>query len=108
MDSERTLEQYFVWQVEKAGAKALKFVSPGWGGAPDRIVLIPKGKCVFAEIKAPGKKLRRLQFNRATMLISMGFDFWVIDSKDEVHKFTEMIKREIYPPPLPNGGDKTA
>ena len=34
---------------------ALKFVSPGQNGVPDRIVLVPYGRIYFVETKAPGK-----------------------------------------------------
>jgi len=33
-----------------------KFVSPGYDGMPDRIVLLPKGKFAFVEVKAKNKK----------------------------------------------------
>jgi len=35
--------------------------SPGFDGVPDRLVLLPKGKMAFIELKAKGKKLRPLQ-----------------------------------------------
>jgi len=43
------------------GGIAAKFVSPGFDGVPDRLVLLPKGKMAFIELKAKGKKLRPLQ-----------------------------------------------
>ena len=58
---EREIEKYFVQQVKKNGGLAPKFVSPGWDGVPDRLVLLPDGRMAFVELKAPGKKLRPLQ-----------------------------------------------
>ena len=40
---------------------ALKLTSPGMAGVPDRLVLIPKGRIYFVELKAPGRSLRPIQ-----------------------------------------------
>lgn len=84
---EKELEAKFKKQVEKYGAKVWKFVSPGKAGAPDRIVLIPGGQCVFAEIKRPGERPRRLQEYVMQEIGSLGFGVWVIDSFEDVDRF---------------------
>ena len=61
---ERAIEQHFVAETKKRGGLALKFVSPGMDGVPDRIVLMPGGKMAFVELKAPGKAPRPLQQRR--------------------------------------------
>ena len=53
---EKTIEQKFVAAVKAAEGLALKFISPGFDGVPDRIVLLPGGKMAFVEVKAPGGK----------------------------------------------------
>ena len=53
---EKDVEQSLLKQVKMAGGQALKFVSPGHNGVPDRLILLPHGKVAFAEMKAPGKK----------------------------------------------------
>mgnify|MGYP001603998362 CR=1 FL=1 len=53
---ESGIEKRLKKEIEKIGGKALKFVSPGVIGVPDRIVLLPHGKIIFVELKAPGKK----------------------------------------------------
>jgi hypothetical protein len=40
--------------VKQCGGLALKWVSPGWTGVPDRIMILPKGKIIFVEFKKPG------------------------------------------------------
>lgn len=77
---EKQIEKKFSEKIKKIGARAFKFVSPGVNGVPDRIVLMPNGKIVFAEIKAPGKKLRPLQQKRKEELEALGFKVYVIDS----------------------------
>ena len=63
----------FEGRSKKRKGMALKFVSPGMNGVPDRIVLMPDGKMAFVELKAPGKKPRPLQLKRKRMLERLGF-----------------------------------
>lgn len=56
MKSEKQIEQSLVKAVKNMGGIAPKFVSPGFDGMPDRIVLLPHGLMAFVEVKAPGKK----------------------------------------------------
>ena len=84
---ESVIEKRLKKEIEKIGGKALKFVSPGMSGMPDRIVLLPGGEIVFVELKAPGKKRRKLQEYRAKKLKKLGFIVKCIDSIDGVQKF---------------------
>ena len=58
---EKTVERKLVKAVRDSGGLALKFVSPGMAGVPDRLVLFKGGKAAFCEVKAPGEKPRPLQ-----------------------------------------------
>ena len=53
---ESELERKFVAKVKENGGFALKFVSPGYDGMPDRLVLLPSGVMAFVEIKAIQKR----------------------------------------------------
>ena len=64
MKSEKQIEQGLVKAVKNMGGIVPKFVSPGFDGMPDRIVLLPYGKFAFVEVKAPSKKPRPLQVSR--------------------------------------------
>lgn len=57
---EKEVEAALVKAAKKRNGVALKFVSPGLSGVPDRLVLLPDGKIGFIELKAPGKKMRLL------------------------------------------------
>ena len=81
---ERAIEQRLVEAVRKAGGLCPKFVSPGWDGVPDRIVLFPGGKMGFVELKAPGQKLRPLQRRRREQLERLGFRVFVIDGVEQI------------------------
>lgn len=81
---EKKIEQEFVRRVKAMGGIAPKFVSPGFDGMPDRLVLLPDGRMAFAEIKAPGKKPRPLQVSRHELLRRLGYRVYVIDSTEQI------------------------
>lgn len=81
---EKQIEAKLVLMVKRAGGIAPKFVSPGFDGMPDRLVLLPDGLIAFAELKAPGKKPRPLQLARHRLLQSLGFRVYVIDSEEQI------------------------
>ncbi|ADG00079.1 VRR-NUC domain protein [Clostridium botulinum F str. 230613] len=61
---------------------------------PDRIVLLPEGRIIFVELKAPGKKPRPIQKYRIKELRSLGFRVEIIDSIERINNFVEGIKNE--------------
>ena len=71
---------------------ALKFVSPGMNGVPDRIVLMPDGKMAFVELKALGKKPRPLQLKRKRMLEGLGFPVYVVDNIEQIGGILDEIQ----------------
>jgi hypothetical protein len=81
---EKYIEAKFVSEVKNRGGIAPKFVSPGFDGMPDRLVLLPDGRMAFAEIKAPGKKPRPLQVSRHELLWRLGYRVYVIDSTEQI------------------------
>lgn len=89
---EREIERKLVEAVRKTGGLALKFVSPGWSGAPDRIVLLPGGKAGFVEVKAPGKKPRPLQARRKKQLEQLGFKVFVLDGTGQIGGIIDEIR----------------
>jgi hypothetical protein len=95
---EKVVEAYLRDRVKEIGGKAYKFVSPGNNDVPDRLVCLPGGQAVFAELKAPGKKPTALQINQQNKLAKMGFSVWTLDSKHEVDVFinycTSVVKRQ--------------
>ena len=81
---EKEIEKKFTSIVKKHGGIALKFISPGFDGMPDRIVLFPKGCMAFVEVKAPGEKPRPLQIKRMEMLKALGFKVFVLDDMEQI------------------------
>jgi len=81
---EKVLEQKLVKAVKANGGIAPKFVSPGFDGMPDRLVLLPDGRCGFVEAKAPGGKPRPLQRARIKLLTDLGFRVFVLDDEQQI------------------------
>lgn len=81
---ERDIERRLVGTIQKLGGLCPKWVSPGWDGVPDRIVLLPGGHIAFVELKAPGEKPRPLQVRRKRQLEALGFKVYIIDTKEQI------------------------
>ncbi len=84
---ESFLERKLVDAVKRIGGKAPKWVSPGNRGVPDRIVILPSGRTIYVEMKAPGKPLEPLQKKWAKTLRSLGHRVYKIDSATDIDKF---------------------
>lgn len=89
---EKTIESKLVRTVKSAGGIAPKFVSPGLDGMPDRIVLLPKGRMAFVEVKAPGEKPRPLQLARHRLLWALGFQVYVLDDPAQIGEILDEIQ----------------
>ncbi len=89
---EKEIEQRLRIAVKNSGGVALKFVSPGFDGMPDRLVLYPNGKMGFVEVKAPGEMPRLLQVARIEMLKEMGFKVYVLDDMRKIEVIIDEIR----------------
>ena len=92
MAKEKNIEQKLVKKVREIGGLALKFVSPGFDGVPDRLILIAYGKLAFVEVKAPGKKPRPLQVARINKIRSLGFKVYVLDDEKNIQRIIDEVK----------------
>ena len=89
---EKEVEQALVRSVKKVGGLCMKFTCPGMDGVPDRLVLLPFGKCAFVELKAPGQKPRQLQIARHRLLRMLGFKVYVLDDMDKIGEIIDEIQ----------------
>lgn len=89
---EKIIEQKFRTTVRNAGGVAVKFVSPGLDGMPDRLVLLPGERMAFVEVKAPGKKAHPLQEARHRLLRQMGFKVYVLDGTEQIGGIIDNIR----------------
>lgn len=90
---ESTLERRLVREVEKIGGKAPKWVSPGNRGVPDRLVILPNGKTIYVEMKAPDKPLEPLQEKWAKTLRKLGHSVYKIDSVAGIDRFIAEVSQ---------------
>ena len=92
---EATIERKLVSAAKMRGGICPKWVSPGYDGVPDRIVLLPGGKIGFVEVKALGKKPRPLQTARHKTLMKLGFRVFVIDSPEQIGEVLDEIENNL-------------
>ena len=89
---EKQVEQKLVQAVKARGGICPKFVSPGFDGMPDRIVLLPGRHFGFVEVKAPRKMARPLQVCRHRLLEKLGFLVYVLDCAVEIGGILDEIQ----------------
>ena len=88
---EKHIEAALIKKVKSLGGIANKFCSPMARSVPDRIVLLPHGKVIFAELKAPGKKPTDAQERDHAKRRALGHRVMVIDSMEQVEVFPKEI-----------------
>ncbi len=81
---ERDIERMLVGMVKRRGGLCLKWVCPGFAGVPDRIILLPGARIIFAETKRPkGGQVAPLQKWWAAKLKRLGFaHVWIYHQED--------------------------
>ena len=85
------MERKIAEAVKAMGGIAPKFISPGFAGMPDRLVILPDGKCGFVEVKRRGEKPRPLQEARHGMLKRLGFKVYVLDCVGQIEEVLHEI-----------------
>ena len=88
---EKYIESKLVKAAKEMEGIALKLVSPGFDGMPDRLVLLPIGRIAFVEVKSPDKIPRPLQLARHKMLRKLGFKVFVLDDATDIEKILKEI-----------------
>lgn len=90
---ESSLESWLRKRVKALGhgSRCLKFVSPGFSGVPDRMILLPGGHLIFVEMKKPKEKERKRQEYVQKLLRDLGFE--VYSSVNTMDRISEVIDR---------------
>lgn len=90
---ERDIERALVGMVKRHGGLCLKWVCPGWSGVPDRIILLPRARVIFAETKRPkGGKVSPLQKWWAKQLGRLGFPHVWVYHHDDIQWLEQCIE----------------
>jgi hypothetical protein len=69
--------------VESLGGWAVKLSALHVSGLPDRLVLLPGGRVVFVELKAPGRRPRKIQLKVHDRLRGLGFEVLIINNEKD-------------------------
>ena len=88
---EATVERYLVRKVSEAGGMAIKLNPLGMAGLPDRLILMPGARIVFAELKRPGEKPRKIQEAFHNRLRKLGFRVEVVDCNEQIRNILEEV-----------------
>lgn len=97
--TEMQLERRLVQGVKALGGKAYKFVSPGNSGVPDRLVLLPGGQILFAELKTENGRLSPRQRLHMQDLQRLGAEAYEVRGAHGLADFLEICGRKA------RGGD---
>lgn len=92
---EKEVELKLRHMVQDRGGLCLKWVCPGWAGVPDRILLLPRGRIIFAELKRPkGGVISPRQKWWRNKLRSLGFDHYYIYNTEDVQALAQLLRFE--------------
>lgn len=90
---ENFIEKKLKLAAESFRGVAIKFVSPSLTGVPDRIVILPKGKICFVELKAPRRKPSKMQRYVLRKLYRLGVRVAVVDNVITAERLIEGLIR---------------
>lgn len=85
---EKRVEQEFTRQVKRLGGWAVKIL-PSVSGLPDRMAILPGGRVVFVELKAPNGTVKVHQTVVHSRLASLGCPVVVLATIEEVVAWAE-------------------
>ncbi len=90
MTLEKRLEKKLPEDIKDRGGIALKFWCVSFTGMPDRMILLPGGKVIFAELKSESKTPSPRQRYVHRQLRRLGFEVWTVASEEQ---YCELLNR---------------
>lgn len=91
VESEKALERKLAKDVGALGGWTVKLLSMFVKGLPDRLVLMPKGRVAFAEIKTTKKDTTKMQKFIHRKLRKLGFTVVVLDTSVGIDEFLKIF-----------------
>ena len=82
---ESVLEQQVRQEVMSKGGRFIKLV--GVRGIPDRMILLPKARVAFLELKREGQSPTKIQHHWLSVLTALGFKAGWADNLDDAKSF---------------------
>lgn len=80
--------------IEKLGGRCDKWTSPNLPGVPDRIVILPRGRIIFVELKTEFGRIANIQKWYISELEKRGADVRVLKGKDAVDEFLKEVSED--------------
>ena len=84
MKNESNIDTILCEKVRRRGGMTVKLETDFVAGLPDRLVILPGGKMLLAEIKRPGGRPRLLQEAAHQHLRRLGVSVYVVDSAEAI------------------------
>ena len=94
-EREKDIEKWIGDQVMTMGCLWLKWTSPGNAGVPDRIVILPGGRVVFAEIKTRYGKVAPIQEHTIGKMREMGCSVHLVRGSTGAAVFVDWLRMAI-------------
>lgn len=93
---EHEIEVYLSSRCIEEGWMCVKFIPDHRAGFPDRLILLPGGKCIWCELKRPkGGRLSPLQTVQHQILRRHGQEVHIVKNKEEAEDLIEKIKQSL-------------
>lgn len=93
--SESEIESWLGEKVKDLGCLYYKFVSPGNRGVPDRIIVLPTGQVIFAELKAKKGVTSPIQIAQIKRMQAVGAVVHVVKGKEDAEDLVQRIRRYV-------------
>lgn len=92
MASESSLEKWLRKEVKRRGGRCIKLTF--LDGIPDRLILMPRGRCAFVELKTPegNGEVSEIQDWWLAQLASMGFIALYSEDKQELVELLNQLE----------------
>ena len=91
---EKIVERHLVEGVKKLGGLCYKFTSPGTQGVPDRLIITPLGRVIFAELKTDKGTLSKIQKHTINQMLIHHADVRVLYGLEQVKELLTEIECE--------------
>jgi len=95
MEREKDVEAWLRHAIQAAGGQCWKFTSPGRAGVPDRIILMPRGRVVFVELKTETGELSRIQQHELDQLRNLGHEACVVYGQEAAEDFYYDLRKGV-------------
>ncbi len=91
IESEKLIEKKLSAEIKRLGGLSIKMIATYFSGLPDRLCLLPGGRCFFIELKTTGEKPTPIQLLVHRKLAALGFPVLIIDSSEKIKQFIDSL-----------------